>query len=80
MNKINLQQATFEAELLDSQSEERLGAFIEQEGSATDKKQETSWDDFLAGLEVTAGRLGCRLNNGAVAADMRRNCIEEYPL
>jgi len=80
MNKINLQQVTFEAELLDSQTEERLGAFVESEGSATEKKKETSWDDFLAGLEVTANRLGCRLNNGALAAEMRRDCIEEYPM
>ena len=80
MNKINLQQVTFEAELLDSQTGERLGAFVEQEGSATDKKQETSWDEFMAGLEVTASRLGCRLNNGALAAEMRRDCIEEYPM
>jgi len=80
MNKINLQQVTFEAELLDSQTEERLGAFVESEGSATEKKQETSWDEFMEDLEVTAGRLGCRFENGAVAADMRRNCVEEYPL
>jgi len=68
MNKINLQQVTFEAELMDSQTEERLGAFVESKGSATEKKQESSWNEFLEGLEVTANRLGCRLE------------IEEYPL
>jgi hypothetical protein len=80
MDKINLQQVTFEAELLDSQTAERIGAFVESEGSATEKKQASSWGEFLEGLEVTAGRLGCRLENGKVAVDMRKNCIEEYPL
>ncbi len=80
MDKINLQYVTFEAELLDSQDEERLGAFVERKGSATDKKEATSWDEFLAGMEQTSKRLGCRLNNGAVAAEMRKNCVEEYPM
>ena len=80
MDKINLQYVTFEAELLDSQDDELLGAFVERRGSATEKKEATSWDEFLAGLDQTSKRLGCRLNNGALAADMRRNCEEEYPM
>jgi len=80
MDKINLQQVTFEAELLDSQNEERLGAYVEKEGSATDKKEETSWDEFMEQLDMTAARLACRLNNGALAVDDRRNCMIEYPM
>ena len=80
MDKINLQYVTFEAELLDSQDEELLGAFVERRGSATEKKAATSWEEFLAGMDQTSKRLGCRLNNGALAADMRRNCEEEYPM
>jgi hypothetical protein len=80
MDKINLQYVTFEAELLDSQDEELLGAFVERRGSATEKKEATSWEEFLAGMDQTSKRLGCRLNNGVLAADMRRNCMEEYPM
>ncbi len=80
MNKIDLQQVTFEAELLDSQNEDRLGARIERLGSATDKKQQTSWDEFLEGLEGTAARLACLIDNTALAVDVRKDCYIEYPL
>jgi len=80
MNKINLQQVTFEAELLDSQNENRLGARVEQTGSATDKKQDTSWDEFLESLEGTGGRLACLMDNAALAVDARKNCEIEYPM
>jgi hypothetical protein len=80
MNKINLQQVTFEAELLDSQNENRLGARVEQIGSATDKKQDTSWKEFMAGLENTGGRLACLMDNAALAVEARKNCETEYPL
>lgn len=80
MNKINLQQVTFEAELLDSQNEKRLGARVEQTGSATDKKQDTSWDEFLERLEGTGGRLACLMDNAALAVEARKNCETEYPM
>jgi hypothetical protein len=80
MNKINLQQVTFEAELLDSQNENRLGARVERLGSATDKKQYTSWNEFLEGLESTGGRLACLMDNAALAVDARKNCEIEYPM
>ena len=79
MDKINLQKVTFEAELLDSQSEERLGAYVEKGGSATEKKEETSWDELIEQLDLTAARLACRLNNGALAAEDRINCLVEHP-
>jgi hypothetical protein len=50
MDKINLQDVTFEAELLDSQNENLLGAHVERKGSATDKKHYTSWKEFMEGL------------------------------
>jgi hypothetical protein len=80
MNKINLQEVTFEAELLDSQNENLLGARVEQLGSATDKKQYTSWKEFMAGLENTGGRLACLMDNAALAVDARKNCEIEYPM
>jgi len=80
MNKIDLQQVTFEAELLDSQNENRLGARVERKGSVTDKKQVTSWKEFLEGLEDTAGRLACLMDNAALAVDARKNCEIEYPM
>jgi hypothetical protein len=80
MNKINLQQVTFEAELLDSQNEKRLGARVEQTGSATDKKQDTSWDEFLESLEGTGARLACLMDNAALAVEARKNCETEYPM
>ncbi len=80
MNKINLQQVTFEAELLDSQNENLLGARVERLGSATDKKQATSWNEFLERMENTGGRLACLIDNGALAVDARKNCEIEYPM
>jgi hypothetical protein len=80
MNKINLQEVTFEAELLDSENANLLGARVERKGSATDKKQATSWKEFLQGLETTAGRLACLMDNAALAVDARKNCEIEYPM
>ncbi len=79
MDKIDLQQVTLEIELLDSQTEDRLGAFIEKAGSATKKKEWTSWDEFLTHLEVSGGRLACRLNNTSLADNARTDCELEYP-
>jgi hypothetical protein len=80
MNKINLQEVTFEAELLDSQNENLLGARVERKGSATDKKQATSWKEFIEGLENTAGRLACLMDNAGLAVDARDDCQIEYPM
>jgi hypothetical protein len=80
MNKINLQEVTFEAELLDSQNENLLGARVELKGSATDKKQATSWKEFIEGLENTAGRLACLMDNAGLAVDARDDCQIEYPM
>jgi hypothetical protein len=80
MDKINLQQVTFEAELLDSQNENRLGARIERKGSATDKKQYASWSEFMEGLAGTGGRLACMMDNATLTVDARKDCEAEYPL
>ena len=79
MDKIDLQQVTLEIELVDSQTGDRLGAFVEKAGSAAKKKQWTSWDEFLAKLETDGGRLGCRLNNASLADNARTDCELEYP-
>ncbi len=79
MDKIDLQQVTLEIELLDSQTEDRLGAFVEKAGSATKKKEWTSWDEFLTATEADGARLACRLNNAALSANAKFDCIRKYP-
>lgn len=78
MDKVLLQQAYFEAELLDSETGERLGAIVEMGGGRT-KETSTSWDEFLADLQNLASRFSCRLDNSMLPTDERRDCLAEFP-
>ena len=79
MDKIDLQQVTLEVEMLDSQTGERLAAYVEKAGSATKKKEWTSWDEFLTATEKGGARLACRLNNASLSVNARKDCVLEFP-
>ncbi len=79
MDKIDLQEVTFEAELMDSVTWERLGALVERIGVAEEKDEQTSWEDFTNELEAIGGRLGCRLNNISSPEGGKMDCTAEFP-
>jgi hypothetical protein len=60
--KIILQDATIEAELLDSQSNERLGVLIDKLSASGEKKKKRSWDDVVATLDFYAKRFRGRMD------------------
>ena len=77
MDKVNLLEATFEAELIDSQTGKVLGAVVVPAGMHDSKKDQTSWKEFDALLNATATRLGCRLNNSKRTPDQRVDCFAQ---
>ncbi len=79
MDKLELQEVTFEAELIDTVTWERVGALVERVGVAEDKDEQTSWEDFTHELEAMGGRLACRLNNSHLPEGEKRNCRAEFP-
>jgi hypothetical protein len=79
MDKIDLQEVSFEAELIDSVTWERLGALVERVGVAEEKDEQTSWEDFTNELEAVGGRLACRLNNISLPEGGKMDCMAEFP-
>lgn len=74
MNKLQLTEATFEAELLDSETAETLGMIVVPSGDRTEKKEFTSWDELNAVFESRGARLACRLNNSRLPGEERKDC------
>jgi hypothetical protein len=72
MDKLILQRYTIEAELYDSDTEERLAQFVD---SSHERKAEGSWDSVLAELDLHARRMVCRLENARLPANQREDCI-----
>ncbi len=74
MDKVLLAEATFEAELLDSETAEQFGMLLVKSGERKNKKQFTSWKEFTAALEIRGRRLACRLDNGRLPQSERKDC------
>ncbi len=79
MDKIVLQEANIEAEMLDSQTTEQIGAIVKHRGAAEKKKEYTSWEDVQADLEILGSRLACRLDH-AGSPEAQQACMDEYQL
>ena len=66
-------------ELLDSRSEDRLVAVVEQRGARKDKesgqkKDPASWEELDAIFHEFGKRLRCRLNNARLPEDQWTDC------
>lgn len=59
---IILQDATIEAELLDSQSNERVGVLIDKLSVTEEMKKKRSWEDIVATLDYYATRFRARMD------------------
>ena len=68
MDKIVLQEANLEGELLDSQTGEQVGAIIKHRGSAENKEEYSSWEEMQADLEI----LGSLYNSGCILSAVSR--------
>ena len=82
--KISFVEVTVEGELLDSQSGERIVAFVTKRGQRKDKAKKqkmepSSWDEMLAIIDTLGARLACRLGNVSVAEAEWQNCVELFP-
>ncbi len=79
MDKIVLQEANLEGELLDSQTGEQIGALIKHRGAAEKKKDYTSWEDVQADMELLGSRLACRLDH-AGSPEAQQACLDKFQL
>lgn len=78
--RLSLIELTIEAELLDSETGERLAALVVQRGQAKDKtaglKQEpTSWKELDELIQAFANRLVCRLTSARPPDERRIDCL-----
>jgi hypothetical protein len=76
MNKIDLKNMKVEGEVLDSQTQEQLGALTTSRGSlSTDTKEEpVSWKELETTFSTVGKRLRCRLDNAHVAPKQQQRC------
>lgn len=82
--RLSLIELTFEVELLDSLTGDRVAALVEQRGQAKDKEAQlkqdpTSWDEVNNMVTSYAQSLGCRLGNARVPVSKRENCGRILP-
>ena len=59
---ISLADAVIEAELIDSQTNERIGALIDRQSASMKKKKDTSWEKIQSTLEFYAKRFRGRMD------------------
>ncbi|MGB5340214.1 MAG: DUF3313 family protein, partial [Gammaproteobacteria bacterium] len=62
--RVSLKGAVLELELLDSQSNERVGVLVDKTPTTADKK-ELSWDSVTATFDFYANRFKSRLHAGS---------------
>ncbi len=79
--KLSLVEANLEAEMLMSQTGERLGAAVIQRGIHKDKEKgqkedRTSWEEVETLLRRAGKRLACRLKNARLPEGERIDCLE----
>ena len=74
MDKVDLQVAVVEIELVDVSSGKVLGAAIAQH-KAESKKKTVSWDEVQADFTLMGKRLTCRLNNSQLPEASRVDCL-----
>ncbi len=68
--KMDLTNAKLESEVLDSVTNEPLGAYVVTRRSDS----ELSWDELTAAFSGAGKRMACRLENARVPAEQRKNC------
>ena len=75
-DNILLTELVWEAELVDSETDEILGQIIVELGNRSKKKEFTSWDELIVAVAVGAERLRCRFDNAPLPAVQQRDCFE----
>ena len=81
LDKLDIIEMALQAEIIDSQSEDVLGAIIIKRGSQQDKEtgqKETrmDFDEFNAIVQEYAGRFRCRLDNGKLPKEDWVDCTD----
>ena len=77
LEKVDIIEMTLEAELVDSQSGEVLGAVVLDRGARKakgQKEQRMDMDELRATVQEYGGRLSCRLHNSRIPVSQRIDC------
>ena len=78
--KVDIVEMTIEAELVDSQSDEVLGAMLVKEGARKDKKagqkkrDPVTWEEIDAMMQTFGSRLTCHMGNARLPEAQRADC------
>jgi hypothetical protein len=85
MSKVDIIEMALQAEWLDSQSEEVLGAIVIKRGARKDKAtgqklQRMDFDEFRVVLQEYGARLACRLDNAKTQESQWIDCVDEKAL
>ncbi|MEJ1963154.1 MAG: DUF3313 domain-containing protein [Gammaproteobacteria bacterium] len=74
VRNVDLSNLKIEAEALDSQTHEQLGAMTASRGGLTTGSGQPGWNDVENVFSVLGKRLRCRLDNARAAQGERKNC------
>ena len=73
--KVDLTGLTIEAQLIDSFTGERFGAYITRVGGSERTKAFESWAELETMLRLIGLRLACRFENSRLPEEQRRDCL-----
>jgi hypothetical protein len=80
LSKVDFIEMTFQAELIDSTSDEVLGAIVAARGAREAKGQEETRIDlseFDANVRAWGNRLRCQLDNSKLTEDRQHDCTDD---
>lgn len=79
-NKVDFIELTFQAELVDSMSNDVLGALVAERGTrkaAGQKETRIDMDEMRQNMRAWSHRLRCQLDNSKLPADKQTNCADD---
>ena len=80
MNKVDFIEMTFQAELVDSMSNDVLGALVAERGTRKaegQKETRIDMDEMRQNMRGWSHRLRCQLDNSRLPADKQTDCIDD---
>ena len=75
-DKVLLTEGVIEAEFLNAETGERIGAIVIGLGNRENKKEFTSWDEVENAIGISTARLRCRFSNASLPEAERADCMD----
>lgn len=75
-DKVQLTEGVIEAEFLNAETGDRIGAIVIGLGNKDKKKEFTSWEEVEEAIGISTARLRCRFSNAALPEAERTDCMD----